>query len=184
MSEKGMQILHSKKLLHVLKQVSLEFCEIFVYRKKERVIFLRVGNENKSEQLELVHTCVWGLDEVQSISESRYYVSFTDDATRKNMDLLHQTRVFSTFKNQKHLVENETRKNLKCLIFYNGGQQCNKELDSYYLYNASHREKIIPRAPQENSVSERMNRTITEFAKVYEIACMVSVIVLASCCRY
>ena len=33
MSEKGMQILHSRKLLPDLKQVSLEFCENCVYGK-------------------------------------------------------------------------------------------------------------------------------------------------------
>ena len=34
MSEKGMQILHSRKLLPDLKRVSLEFCENCVYGKK------------------------------------------------------------------------------------------------------------------------------------------------------
>ena len=43
MSEKGMQIIHSRKLLLDLKQVSLEFCENHVYGKHKRVRFLRVG---------------------------------------------------------------------------------------------------------------------------------------------
>ena len=94
MSEKGMQILHSRKLLPYLKQVSLEFCENYVYgklkrvrfvrvRKQKRVRFLRVGKQKKSEKLELVHTDVWGLAQVQSLGGFRYYVTFIDDATRK-----------------------------------------------------------------------------------------------------
>jgi len=60
MSEKGMQILHSRKLLPDLKQVSLEFCENCVYGKQKRGRFLKVGKQKKSEKLELVHTNVWG----------------------------------------------------------------------------------------------------------------------------
>ena len=58
MSEKGMQIIHSRKLLQDQKQVSLEFCENCVYGKQKRVIFIRVWKPNKSEKLELVHTYV------------------------------------------------------------------------------------------------------------------------------
>ena len=60
MSEKRMHILHSRKLLLDLKQVSLEFYENYVYGKQKRVRFLRVGKQKKSEKLELVHTYVWG----------------------------------------------------------------------------------------------------------------------------
>ena len=84
MSEKGMHILHSRKLLPDLKQVSLELCENGVYGKQKRVIFLRVGKQKKSEKLDLVHTYVWGLAQVQSLGGSHYYVTFIDDATRKN----------------------------------------------------------------------------------------------------
>ena len=75
MSEKGMQIIHSRKLLPDLKQVSLEFYENCVYGKQKRVRFLRVGKQKKSENLELVHTDVWGPAQVQSLSGSCYYVT-------------------------------------------------------------------------------------------------------------
>ena len=58
MSEKGMQILHSRNLLPGLKHVDLKFCENCVYGKEKRVSFLKVGKEKKSEKLELVHTDV------------------------------------------------------------------------------------------------------------------------------
>ena len=77
MSEKGMKILHSRKLLPYLKQVSLEFCENCVYGNQKRLIFLRVGKQMKSEKLDRVHT------NVQSLSVSHYDVTFIDDATRK-----------------------------------------------------------------------------------------------------
>ena len=73
--------------------------------------------------------------------------------------------MFSTFKEWKHLVENETGKRLKCPKFDNGGEYCNKEFDSYCSYNGIRREKTVPETPQENGVLERMNRTIMECAR-------------------
>ena len=66
-----------------MKHVSLKFCENCVYVKQKRVIFLKVGKQKMSEKLELVHTYVWGLDHVQYLGGSRYYVTFIDDATIK-----------------------------------------------------------------------------------------------------
>ena len=83
MSEKGMQILHSRKLLPDVTWVSLELCENCVYGKYKRVRFLRVRKQKKSENLELVHTYVWGPAQVQSLGGSCYYVTFIYDATRK-----------------------------------------------------------------------------------------------------
>jgi hypothetical protein len=55
----------------------------FVFMENERDRFLRVGKENKSEKLDLVHRDVWGPDQVSSLGGSHYYVTFIDDATRK-----------------------------------------------------------------------------------------------------
>ena len=60
MSEKGMKLLHSKKVLLGLKCVNMDFCESCVYGKQKRVSFVKTGKENKKEKLELVHTNVWG----------------------------------------------------------------------------------------------------------------------------
>ena len=56
-------------------------------------------------------------------------------------------------------------KRLKCLRFDNGGEYCSKEFNNYCSYNGIRRGKTIPRTPQENVVSERMNRTIMEHAR-------------------
>ena len=47
MSEKGMQNLHSRKLLPDLKQVSLEFCENYVYGKQRELDFSGLGNKRR-----------------------------------------------------------------------------------------------------------------------------------------
>jgi hypothetical protein len=167
MSEKGMQILHKRNLLPDLKQIDLDFCELCVYGKQKRVRFLRVGKEKKNERLELVHTDVWGPAQVSSLGGSHYYVTFIDDVTRKTWVYCIQQKsdIFDTFKKWKALVENETGKSLKCLRSDNGGEYCSKEFDYYCSYHGIHREKTVPRTPQENGVTKRMNRTIMERAR-------------------
>jgi hypothetical protein len=114
-----------------------------------------------------VHTNVWGPSHVSSLVGSCYYVTFIDDATRKTWVYCIRQKydVFDTFKKWKALVENEIGKRLKCLKSNNGGEYCSKKFDDYCLYHGIHREKIVPRTPQENSVSERMKRTIMESAR-------------------
>jgi hypothetical protein len=166
-SENGMHILHKRNLLLDIKQIDLDFCEHCVYGKQKRVIFLRVKKEKKSERLEIVHTNVWGQTHVSSIGGSRYYVTFIDDATRKTWVYCIRQKydVFDTFKKWKALVENETKKRLKCLRSNNGGEYFSKEFDDYYSYQGIHREKTVPGTPQENGLSERMNKTIMEHAR-------------------
>eukprot|EP00253_Pinus_taeda_P004888 PITA_04888 len=167
MSDKGMKILHSRNLLSGLKNVDLDFCENCIYGKQKRVRFLRVGKEKKSKKLKLVHTDIWGPSQVSSLDASHYYVTFIDDATRKTWIycIKNKSNVFDTFKKWKDLVEIEIGKKLKCLRSNNGGEYCSKEFDSYCSEHGIHREKTVPRTPEENGVSERMSRTIMERAR-------------------
>ena len=114
-----------------------------------------------------MHTNVWILTQVQSLGGSHYYVTFIDDATRKTWVYFIRKKydVFDNFKKWKALAENETRKRLKCLRSDNGGEYCSKEFDSYCSHNGIRRENTVPGTPQENGVSERMNRTIIEHAR-------------------
>ena len=145
----------------------MDFYEICVYGKQKRVSFVKTGKENKKEKLELVHTDVWGSAQVSSLGGSHYYVTFIDDATRKVWVYFprHKSDVFQTFKKWKCLVENETSKKLKCLKSDNGGDYCSHEFEDNCSTNGIHRQKIVPRTPQENGVAERMNRTIMERAR-------------------
>jgi hypothetical protein len=92
---------------------------------------------------------------------------FIDDAARKTWVycIRQKIDVFDTFKKWKTLVENETRKRLKCLRLDNGGEYCSKEFDNYFSYYGIRREKIVLGTPQENGVSKRMKRTIMERAR-------------------
>ena len=111
-----------------------------------------------------MHTDVWRPAQVSSLGGSCYYVTFIDDATRKTWIYCIQNKsdVFDTFKKWKALVEIDTGKNFKCLRSDNGREYFSKEFNRYFLEHGIRREKTVPRTPQENGVSERMNRTIME----------------------
>jgi transposase InsO family protein len=145
----------------------LDFYEHYVYGKQKRFGFLRVGKEKKNESLDLVHTDVWGPAQVSYLGCSCYYFTFIDDATRKTWVycIRQKNDVFYTFEKWKALVKNETGKRLKCLRSDNGGEHCSKDFDYYCSYHGIRREKTVPGTPQENGVSERMNRTIMERAR-------------------
>ena len=67
---------------------------------------------NSIVKLELVHTDVWGQNQVQYLDVSHYYVTFIDDATIKTWVycITHKFDVFATFKKWKDLVEKERGK--------------------------------------------------------------------------
>ena len=114
-----------------------------------------------------MHTVVWVPAQVSSLGGSRYYVTFINDATRETWIycIRNKSDVFDTFKKWKALVENETGKRLKFLRSDNGGEYCSKEFDRYCYENGIFREKTVPGTPQENGVSERMNKTIMEHTR-------------------
>jgi hypothetical protein len=107
-----------------IKEIGLDFCEHFVYGKQKRVIFIRVGKEQKRGRLELVHIDVWGLAHVSYFGGSHNYVMFIDDATRTTLVYCIQQKydVFDNSKKWKDLVENETGKKLKCFRSNNVGE--------------------------------------------------------------
>ena len=83
MSEKGMKLMATKGKLPSLKHVDVGVCEHCILGKQKKVSFSRAGKTPKVARLELVHTDVWGPAPVKSIGNSRYYVTFIDDSTRK-----------------------------------------------------------------------------------------------------
>ncbi|GJY58030.1 retrovirus-related pol polyprotein from transposon TNT 1-94, partial [Tanacetum coccineum] len=83
LSVKHMNILASKGRIPDLQKAVVGFCEPCVLGKQKKVRFVKSGNTRKLQRLELVHTDVYGPISVASIGESRYYVTFVDDNSKK-----------------------------------------------------------------------------------------------------
>jgi hypothetical protein len=110
--------------------LKVNFCEHCIYGKQSRVRFPS-GVTRENDILELVHSDVFGMTTVPSLGGSLYYVSFTNDFSRKTWTyfLRNKSKVFERFKDFKALVENQIEKRIKVLRTNNGGELCGKEFD-------------------------------------------------------
>ena len=82
MSEKGLQVLARKFLIHLAKNESLSYCDHCLVRKQHWVSFSSI-TKKKLEKLELVDSNVCGPMDVETLGGNKYFVTFIDDATRK-----------------------------------------------------------------------------------------------------
>lgn len=117
--------------------------------------------------LELVHTDVCGPIQVASIGGARYFTTFIDDFSRKVYVYIikSKTEVFEKFIEYKNRVENELNKKIKILRSDNGLEYTNKNFANYLKKYGILHQTSNPYTPQQNGLSERMNRTLVERAK-------------------
>ena len=78
-----MKMLTIKEVLEDLKFVHTGLYKSFVMDKQKRVSFTKVAREPKKVRFEIVYTNVWGPSPVSSLRESKFYVTFIDDFSRK-----------------------------------------------------------------------------------------------------
>ncbi|CAH9105587.1 unnamed protein product, partial [Cuscuta europaea] len=164
--EKGLTTLMKKNLINIDKNVAPGPCSHCLFGKQHRVSFSYTSTK-RSELLSLVHSDVCGPFKVESLSGSRHFLTFIDDASRKVWVyfLITKDQVFECFKTFHILVEREIGKKLKCLQSDNGGEYTSKVFDAYCRTYGIRHDKSVPRTPQHNGVAERMNRTIMERAR-------------------
>ena len=69
---------------------------------------------------------------------------------------------FEAFKEWKILVENQMERKINYLCTDNGLMFCGKEFNDFWKVHGITRLKTVRHTPQQNSVDERMNRTLIE----------------------
>lgn len=141
-------------------------CEQCQKGKQCRLPFPAEGSRAK-HPLDIIHSDVCGPLEVKSLGGARYFLTFTDDYTRKVLVyFLHsKSDVFSKFKEYKALVENQLNLKIKCLRTDNGREYLSSEFISYLKRSGIVHQTSNTYTPQQNGLSERMNRTLMERAR-------------------
>ena len=147
---------------NVSKEIS--FCESCTEGKHHRSQFPTSGAKRSEEVLGLVHTDVCGKINVKSLSGGEYFLTFIDDKTRYVWVyiLKRKDQVFEKFREWKALVENSIGQKLKALRSDNGGEYTSIEFEKYLKTEGVRHELTVPKTPEQNGVSERMNRTLVE----------------------
>jgi hypothetical protein len=113
--------------------LDFDFCEHFIYGKKNRVRFPS-GATRVEGILHFLHSDVFGLVSVPSMGKSVYDVSFIDEFSRNTWIyfLKNKSEVFDMFKEFKALVENQIEKIIKVLRTDNGGDFYGNEFEEFY----------------------------------------------------
>ena len=143
---------------------AIGFCEPCVDGKIHRKPFPKAGHERAREPLELVHSDVCGKLSTPSLGQAEYFVVFIDNSTHYVWiyTMKHKHEVYEKFLDWKALVEKSSGYKVKKLRTDNGGEYVLTEFESYLKKEGIEHQYTIPKTPEQNGVSERMNRTLVE----------------------
>ena len=144
------------------KAMKLSFCERCVEGKMHQKPFKSVGDIRSTRKLQLVHSDMCGPMQTRSIGGQKYFVTFIDDYSRccAVYFLQQKSEVLDKFKEFEAIVTNECGQSIVTLRTDNGGEYLSREFEAYL------RSKLtIAHTPEQNGVTERMNRTLLESAR-------------------
>ncbi|XP_026395891.1 uncharacterized protein LOC113290509 [Papaver somniferum] len=129
--------------------------------------FLKESKWRAKKVLELVHTDICGLVTPLSNDNKRYFITFTDDFSRKTWVyfLNAKSEAFSVFKELKVLVEKDAGCLIKTLRSDRGGEYKSNEFADFCKKDGIKRKFTAAFTPQQNGVAERKNRTILNMVR-------------------
>ena len=112
----------------------------------------------------MIHSDVCGKLDTRSLSGAEYFLTFIDDKSRFAWVyvLKQKSEVFSKFVEWKTVIEKATGKQVKTLCSDNGGEYAAKDFEHYLKSNGIHHQLTVRKAPEQNGVAERSNRTLVE----------------------
>ena len=145
----------------------LDFCEGCVEGKMSRYPFKPVGEIRSTRKLKLVHSDVCGPMSTESFNGKRYFVTFIDDYSCcvKVYFIRHKSEVLQKFKEFEAAATNEADCKIGTLRTDNGGEYMSSEFEEFLKSKGIKHETSVVYSPQQNGVSERMNRTLLESAR-------------------
>lgn len=112
----------------------------------------------------VIHTDVFGPITPSTINDKNYFVTFLHEFTHYTVVYLlsYKSKVFTVF--QEFVAKCETLFNLKIAHLYcdNGRQYLSNEFKSFCGNKGIQYYLTVPHTPQQDSVAERLNRSLTE----------------------
>ncbi|PNY16189.1 putative CC-NBS-LRR resistance protein [Trifolium pratense] len=135
--------------------------------KQARDSVPKQSNWRATTRLELVHSDICGPITPQSNGGSRYFMTLTDDFSRKTWIyvLKEKSSAFESFKFFKALVEKESGCAIQCLRTERGGEYTSNAFNDFCSKEGIKRQLTAAYTPQQNGVSERKNRTLLNMVR-------------------
>jgi transposase InsO family protein len=132
--------------------------------KNARTKFPKTATARAAGILDLVHSDLCGLLPVHSLGGSKYFVTFTDDFSRKTWIyfMASKDQTFAKFRTFKSMIENLTGVKIKSIRTDGGGEYTSGEFVAFYKQHGIRKEKTAAYSPHQNGLAERRNRSILE----------------------
>lgn len=150
----------------LFKNHDLFQCEICQLAKHNR-IFLPSQPYRASKPFSLIHSDIWGPSRVCSLTNKRWFITFTDDHTRVCWVYLlkGKAEVGSVFQNFYSLIKTQYNESIKILRTDNGTEYFTTVLADFLIKNGIIHQSSCVGTPKQNGVSERKNRHLLEVAR-------------------
>jgi transposase InsO family protein len=147
-----------------LLEGSLDICDECKLGKATHAPHKRMEGVTTEAPMDLVFSDVWGPSSVASIGGARYFISFTDDYSRKTYVYVMKTKdeAFAKFKLFLAKAERSTGRKLKRLRVDNGMEYCAGYFQEELNRLGIRCERTNIYSPQMNGVAERLNRTLLD----------------------
>jgi hypothetical protein len=150
-------------------------CESCIFGKHNRKPF-KSTDVRSTRPLEIVHSDVCGPFQEKTHDNCRYFVTFMDDFTHfVTLYLIrHKSEVFEKFKEYNAMATAHFGLKISRLRRDNGTEYTSKEFLSFCKSQGIIVEPTVAYTPEQNGVSERLNRTLVEKARTMMIESGVS----------
>jgi transposase InsO family protein len=138
-------------------------CEPCIRGKHHRDPFPQRASHRATSFLERIHSDLHQLPVLTS-SGLRYWLLFIDDYSRYFWIYLlrKKSETFDAFTQFKAMVEKQFDMSILCLHDDKGGEFIGIKWDAFFAQHGIRREHTVKASPQQNSVAERLNRTLEE----------------------
>jgi transposase InsO family protein len=151
--------------IHVNKNTEIPLvCEPCIAAKQHRRPFPKKSENRAIKPLDLVVSDVHGPLPVRTPSGHRYWITFTDDCTRYRCVYLLRTKdeAFDAYKSYEAFAENQTNSRVRRFRDDKGGEYIGQKWTQHFQHRGIIHEHTTRGTPQQNGISERTNRTLTE----------------------
>lgn len=148
------------------KDKDIVVCESCVIGKQTRKPFV-TRETRASRVLEVVHSDVCGPIAPVGVEGKKYFVSFTDDWSHFVVLFLMKSKdeVFESFQRYEAMVTAKFGRKISRLRCDNGGEYRGKDFEKFCQDRGIQIDWTVPYTPEQNGVSERLNRSLVEKAR-------------------
>lgn len=144
-----------------------EFCEACAKSKSACHPFPKESRHRAKTYGDIIHTDLWGPAQMSSLAGSSYYMSFMDDYSRETTvtSLKQKSEALDAYKRYEARLTTQHGVRIKTLRSDHGGEYLSADFDAHLKDQGTICELTVHDSPQQNGVTERLNRTLVEHVR-------------------